>query len=353
MDFLGGAEKKKLNRNISLKPKTKPDPITPKTTTPKVVDDFDEFLNGKLDDEVDKQMETYLDEASKKTQLEVEKKSIEPQPVTVPKIVTKEIDPVQIKDENIIISESSESVVIQFKQIDPSADFVLEKLQFEKFQGLIHGIDCEDVIEDRIHIISANLMKKFGKILEIRHEEVRNKSDVYSEEEIAQLNYLRPSLQGNLYTLDEMIRILGTTLEKSIRRTAQHRKEKKQLRELYTVKEEDLNDCKEKISKLETKTRDLEAQLSHQKDKYMRERDALIAKLSQYETVDMKSIEEQATPMSESISKMFSRTNESLTSTFSSLTSGMPWTKPSEEVKDVKDAPKEQEKGLFSSWFAK
>lgn len=344
-------EKKKIPRIISIKSKSVS--VTPNTTPkqPKVVDEFDDFLNSKLEEEQDKELEKLLDEATATAKKELEEKKLKEQEIEEKKEnvkIEKEISKNNEKKEDQVvedckilsIEENGDEITLNFKQkVDKRKEKEIEEEQNKKLKAFMTKIDSEDVLENRLNLISSHLMKRFGKILDIHNDDIKSKSDVYTEQEIEELNALRPSLQNKLYTLEEMIRLLGNTLEKSIRRSANHRKEKKQLKELYLEKEEQYKECKQEIEKLESDKSNIENDLAKMK----RERDLLIQKLSKYEKVDIKEIEKESQPITESITKIFSKTNETIGNWF---------VKKEEEPKSTETKPN-TEKGLLTSWFYK
>eukprot|EP01080_Neovahlkampfia_damariscottae_P010392 gene10392-2921_t len=288
-------------------------------------DDFDDFLNSRLDEEQSKELDNLLDEVETTTTTQtqtttplttqttqtLQKEEIIEEEVKTPtnekpkinrKLKTKEIK----KINNII--ENDNQITIEFPNILnelKEEDLSLDEIQNQKITRLLNSsIDTDEFIKKRFEKMIQATSLKFGKLVKIDNleKEIKRKFETFTNEEKETFNFLNLSLQEKLITLEKFFEVLNASLEKSIRKQISIKSDKKKLREMYFEKEKYLKDMQEKYLKLDEDYILMETKMTNENNKLKRERDLLLSKLSKYETVDEKLIEQEATPLTESVS---------------------------------------------------
>jgi hypothetical protein len=288
-----------------------------------LADDFDDFLNSRLDDEQTKELETLLDEApldvlEKKNEIlkEEEEEVSTPTRTSTEKIrkmeekpkINRNLKTKEIKKLNNIL-ENENQITIEFPTMTTNQeDLTLDEIQNQKIEKLMNtSIDTDELLQKRFNKMIQETTLKFGKLVKIENvkEELKQKLETFSKEDKIIFEFMNSNVQEKLVILERTFEILNQSLEKSIKKQISMKTDKKKLREMYFEKESSLKEVKEKYLKLDEKFADYESKMVHENEKLKRERDLLIKKLSKYEVVDELEIEKESTPFSESITNIF------------------------------------------------
>jgi hypothetical protein len=347
-----------------------------------LADDFDDFLNSRLDDEQTKELESLLDEApvdvlEKKNETEVLESATPTTPSSAEKMkkteekpkINRNLKTKEIKKMNNIL-ENENQITIEFPNtttITNQEDLTLDEIQNQKIEKLMNSsIDTDELLQKRFNKMIQETALKFGKLVKIENvkEEMKQKLETFSQEDKIIFDFMNSNIQEKLIILERTFEILNQSLEKSIKKQISIKTDKKKLREMYFEKESSLKEVKEKYLKLDEKFADFESKMTHENEKLKRERDLLIKKLSKYEVVDELEIEKESTPFSESITNIFkeqswfsswgsSTTTPTTTPTKSIMVESNNPTEPKAKEEVKKEEKKEETKKVETSIFGR